>query len=458
MVETTLPDRAKVVRQYAGHSRGDLPTLISVNSTVLGTQAFDGLERMKESVTGGRKTSYEFDSSNSQPDRVVRPSGDVIAYVYLPELTEEPIKRTAIPKTASLTPIEATYEYDRKNARLLESTEQGLELIRTYNSQGEVATEKRIQDGEPPYEMFYVYSRTGRLLRYTDVLGQTQHYEHDDKGRMVWTELGDEGMPGYVKSVFTYNNQGLTASIHTVDSTAQQSLTITLEYDAQGRETLRVFDFGGSAQRLSQTWNGLDQVERRLLSEGAAAGGATLRDEKYEYELRGRLEYYTCTGPQSPVDPYGKTIQEQEFYFDALDNLEEVRTHFEGGSNRAKHEYNKEDPAQLGAVTNTHADYLDVELNYDDNGNLLQDREWALGYDSLGRLATVSTIDGGSPKAYGYDGEDTLSNVRGDSSNEQLFYRGDEPANRIDGDQQSTFVFAGGVPLAERQAGAGPKS
>ncbi|MFU2326185.1 sugar-binding protein [Pseudomonas sp. NFX98] len=457
MIETTLPDRAKVVRQYAGHSREDLPTLISVNGTVLGTQAFDGLGRMIESVTGGRVTTYEFDSSNSQPDRVIRPSGDVIAYEYMPELTEEPVKRTAIPKSGALAPIEATYEYDRKNARLLESSEQGLALIRTYNSQGEVATETRDQDDQS-YKMEYVHSRTGRLLRYTDVLGQVQHYEHDASGRMIWTELGEEGTPGHVKSVFTYNDQGLTASIHTEDSTAGQSLTITLEYDSQGRETLRVFDFGGSAQRLSQTWNGLDQVERRLLSEGAAPDGATLRDERYEYELRGRLEYYTCAGPQSPVDPYGKTIQEQEFYFDAIDNLEEVRTHFQGGSNRAKYVYNKEDPAQLGAITNTHADYPNAEQIYDDNGNLLQDREFILSYDYHGRLESVSTLGGGSAKTYGYDGEDTLSNVRGDAGNEQLFYRGDEPANRLDGDQHSTFVFGGGVALAERQAGAGPKS
>ncbi|OLU05998.1 YD repeat-containing protein [Pseudomonas reinekei] len=457
MIETTLPDRAKVVREYAVHSREDLPTKISVNGKVLGTQTFDGLERMTESVTGGRVTTYEFDSSNSQPARVIRPSRDVIAYEYLPELTEEPVKRTVIPKSGTLAPIEATYDYDRKNARLIESAEQGLALIRTYDSQGEVASEKRDQDGQS-HEMHYLYSRTGRLLRYTDVLGQVQHYEHDATGRMVWTEFGNEGSPGHVKTVFTYNDQGLTSSIQTVDTSGQQSLTITLEYDAQGHETLRVFDFGDSAQRLSQTWNGLDQVERRLLSEGASAGGATLRDEQYEYELRGRLEFYTCTGPLAPVDPYGKTIQEQEFYFDALDNLEEVRTRFAGGRNIAKFVYDRDDPAQLGAITNSHADYPNIELNYDANGNLLQDREFELGYDSLGRLETVSTLGGGSTKTYGYDGEDTLSNVRGGAGNEQLFYRGDEPANRIDGDRNSTFVFAGGVALAERQGGADPKS
>ncbi|MHC8320136.1 RHS repeat domain-containing protein [Pseudomonas sp. GB2N2] len=455
MVETTLPDRAKVVREYAPHSRDDLPTRISVNNKLLGTQAFDGAGRMIESVTGGRITTYAFNSSDSQPSRVTRPSGDIAEYTYKLELTDEPVTRTSTPKVATLAPIQATYAYDPRNARLLESSEQGLTLHRTYNSNGEVATEKR-----DSYEMTYVHSRMGRLVRYTDVLGQIQGYEYDDKGRLTSTELGSLGTPGHIKSSFTYDSQGLTESISTEDTTAKQSLTIDLAYDSHGREILRVFDFGAAAQRLSQTWNGLDQVESRLLSDGSAAGGAVLRHEKYEYERRGRLEFYSTEGPQSPVDPAGKVIKEQLFFFDAIDNIEEVSTTFATGNNIAKYVFDREDPAQLGSVSNSHADYklFDTVFSYDDNGNLLQDAQWTMGYDSLGRLATVSGASGGSSKSYGYDGEDTLSRVSGDGSDEHIFYRGDEPANRIDGDQQNTFVFGNGVALAERQAGADPKS
>ncbi|UWF46972.1 sugar-binding protein [Pseudomonas sp. N3-W] len=458
LVETTLPDRNKVVREFAPHSRGDLPTLIRVNSTVLGTQAFDGLERMIESVTGGRLTRYEFEASQSQPDRVVRPSGDVIAYKYLPELTEEPIKRTTQPKAGALAVIDATYVYDKKNARLLESSEQGLALSRTYNSNGEVSSETRIHD-DVTYQMAYVYSRMSRLIRYTDVLGQVQRYEYDNKGRLEWTALGETGKPGYIKTDFTYTPQGQTASIDTSDATAGQNLKITLEYDVLGRETGRVFDFGASKTRLSQTWNGLDQVTGRLLSEGADKGGPTLRDEEYEYESRGRLEFYACSGPQSPVDPYDKTLTQQMFFFDALDNLEEVQTRFVGGTNTALFYYENDDPAQLSRISNSHADYPAMAFSYDENGNLLEDEAGRrLAYDSLGRLESVSEMNGGSPKGYQYDSEDILSTVRGSSSDEQRFYKGDNLVNRIDGDQQSTFLRAGGVVLAEHQEGAVPKS
>nr|GFC49785.1 hypothetical protein [Tanacetum cinerariifolium] len=55
MVETELADGAWVKRDYALHSREDLPVLISVNDIVLGEQAFDGLGRRVMARTGGRE-------------------------------------------------------------------------------------------------------------------------------------------------------------------------------------------------------------------------------------------------------------------------------------------------------------------------------------------------------------------------------------------------------------------
>jgi hypothetical protein len=247
--------------------------------------------------------------------------------------------------------------------------------------------------------MTYVHSRLGRVIRYYDVIGQVQLSEYDrSTGKLAYTELGVPGTGGYVRSDFTYNDRGLTQRISTVDG-SNGKVSIQLEYDALGRETLRMFDFNGTQSWLKQVWNNLDQVEQRELSEGSAPGETLLRDENYRYELRGRLEEYWCEGPQSPVDPYGNVISEQIFFFDALDNHEEVRTTFIKGSatetNRAQFEYTGEDPTQLTAVVNSHVDYPDAVLEYDANGNLIKDEEGrALSYDLLSRLVEVS---GASP-------------------------------------------------------------
>ncbi|WP_339475095.1 MULTISPECIES: RHS repeat-associated core domain-containing protein [unclassified Pseudomonas] len=471
MLETTLPTRDKVVREYAGHSRSDLPTLIKVGATAMGTQAFDSLERLTQSTTGGRVTQHEYDTTYSKANRVIQPSGDVIHYEYAYELTDEPLTRNAVAGEATIgrlkevpTPIKAIYEYDPQNARLTSSSEIDIELARTYDVQGEIKSEVRtVANVADPYEMVYVHSRLGRLIRYHDVTGQVQLFEYDQtNGRLNYTQLGVEGCESYIRSDFTYNAQGLTERIATVDG-ASDSVVIDIEYDALGRETLRTFNLNGSTSWLKQSWNSLDQIEQRELSEGANQGDTLLRNETYRYELRGRLEEYRCEGPQAPVDPFGYPMTRQLFFFDALDNHEEVRTTFIKGqateSNIARFEYNNQDPAQLTRVTNSHADYPDIELEYDANGNLIKDEEGrTLSYDLLSRLVEVSGPGSDGGRFYGYDGGDQLSASGSDGDREQQFYRNGTPVNSVGATQSRTYVSADGVTLAERQEGARPKS
>jgi len=471
MLETTLPTTDKVVREYAGHSRGDLPTLIKVGATELGTQAFDSLERITQSTTGGRVTRHEYDTTYSKANRVIQPTGDVIHYEYAYELTDEPLTRNAVAGKETIarlkatpTPIAATYDYDSQDARLLNSAEQGIKLERTYDIQGEIKTETRtVTDNVDPYEMTYTHSRLGRLIRYHDVTGQVQSFVYDrTNGRLTYTQLGEQGTDGYIRSDFTYNDQGLMARIATVAG-AGGNVTIELDYDAQGRETLRTFTLNGSKSWLKQGWNGLDQIEGRELSEGAIPGETLLRNETYRYELRGRLEEYRCEGPQSPVDPLGNRMTRQVFFFDALDNHEEVRTTFIKGqgteSNTARFEYNSPDPTQLTRVTNSHADYPDIDLEYDANGNLIKDEEGrTLSYDLLSRLVQVSDSGSAGGRSYAYDGNDQLSASGSDTDREQQFYRDGKPVNSVGATQNRTYLAANGVMLAERQDGAVPKS
>ena len=180
-----------------------------------------------------------------------------------------------------------------------------------------------------------------------------------------------------------------------------------------------------------------------------------LRDETFEYDPRGRLELYTATGPNSPLDPQGKQIQSQTFKFDALDNLTEVTTVFAGGSNIALYEYNGEDPVQLSAVSNSHADYpARIELDYDANGNLTVDEAGRLlDYDALGRLLSVSAAGDAPAVDYGYDALDSLTNSQSTEGKEQRFYRDGQLANQLRGEEQRSFVRAGEHLLAEHQSG-----
>ncbi|MCU1720156.1 RHS repeat domain-containing protein, partial [Pseudomonas sp. 5P_5.1_Bac1] len=431
-----LPDSAQVERRYAEHSTEDLPTWIGVDGVVLGEQSFDGLERMYRSVTGGRERTFAFDGGQQQPSSVTTAKGQVIDYEYNPNLGEAPIQRR-------IQNVTADYEYDKDNARLLSSRENDQSLNCTYYSTGELKTEQRVNAGQTR-NMAYEYSLRGRLLAYTDVLGQQQRYHYDAGGRLESTSLGQ------TETHFSYNASGLTSRIVTEDKAEGHSVRIDLEYDDFGREILRTFTFDdGVIQTLEQRYNVRDALEQRTLRQGSV-----LRDESYTYDSRGRLEDYRCTGSDLPLDSWGKPIQRQVFEFDVLDNLIQVRTVFPGGENLATYLFEGQDPTQLSAVRNSHADYPAlISLDYDADGNLISDEQGRnLSYDALGRLLSVSE-DGSEMLEYRYDAQDILSGSIGGEGDEQRFYCDGQLVNQLQGGEQRTFIRGGDHVLAERVTG-----
>ena len=445
LTREVLPDNAVVVREYAVHSSEDLPTLISVAARssapalLLGTQAFDGLSRMKNSITGNRYRGYNYTGSQAQPSSVETPGGAVIEYSYQPHLSDEPVGR-------EVNGVKAVYELDAKNARMTECSEPTHKLKREYYSTGELKSEQR-EEGGDEFGMQYCYSLRGRLLSYTDVLGNTQIYRYDSAGRMIGTQLGS------TETVLTYDGNGLNDLIDTLDLTIDQRLKVHLEYDDFGRETSRMFDYGaGLTQVLTQGYNVLDQMTTRVLTQ---AGGA-LRDESFTYDDRGRLSFYEVQGPEAPYDPAGKQLIFQSFDCDALNNHTSVFTAFVGAAgedwNEASYSYSDDDPAQLIEITNDHADYaaFNLRLTYDQNGNLTKDEAGrVLEYDALSRLVKVTPDDGSPALDYSYDPVDILSAA----ANERRFYRAGELANLVEGGEGRTFMRAGEALLAEHQGG-----
>ncbi|WP_081729387.1 RHS repeat-associated core domain-containing protein [Pseudomonas sp. QTF5] len=449
MTENTLPMGAVVRRQYAEHSAEDLPIQISVDNYVLGLQDFDGLDRKKSDTTGGRMQTYSYDIGQAQPASVTTADEQLIRYKYRPQLGEEPWLRY-LPGDAG--EIEAVYEHDVQNARLMHCESEGLGLSREYFTTGEVKTETRTSvDGE--YTMMYDNSLIGRQLSYTDVLGQLQSYGYDLTGRLVKTQLGT------TSSVFTYDEFGRPFTTETQDGS--QKVITTLTYDKFDRETKRVFNLNGVMQELTQVYNEVDALVQRTLK----AGTEVLRDEMYDYDPRGRLVTYTCEGSQPPKDPYGNEIRSQVFRFDAMDNITGVITSFGEKENVARHFYENPDKTQLTRITNTYtntdvntdAKYpAEIKLEYDLNGNLIRDEVGRnLVYNALNQLLSVND------SSFKYDPQNTLTGSRSgdvDSTQEQRFYQKGELANRIQGAEKSTFVRGEGGVLAEQQVGADPKT
>ena len=384
-IKTTLPDKAKVVREYAAHSAEDLPTLISVEGQVLGTQGFDGLGRMTSSTTGGREKVFDFRAGELQPWKVTTARHHEIEYTYAPQLGEEPTLRKVSGSANS-----AKYEYDPQNARLKSCTDQDQMLEREYFSTGEIHTEKVSQVQGEPLTMTYDYSLRGRIRSYKDVLGQTQTYDYDSLGRLDKTTLGN------IRSTFEYNSLGLMASITTEDGPlgdlGNPQVIIKLDYDKQGREVARIFYLNGVEQTLVQDYDEVDNLSSRTLKEG----DVIIRQETYVYDVRSRLVSYECTGTQPPEDPHGRSINSQYFTFDALDNITLVDTIYTDGTYlMAEYAFDNTDPVQLSSLTYTFNGGVPQTtlFTYDEEGNMTSDELGrVLEYDPLNRLSSVSLI------------------------------------------------------------------
>ncbi|NIF30286.1 RHS repeat protein [Pantoea sp. Tr-811] len=416
-VTHTLGDKNKVVREYALHSEQDLPTLIKVPATkdiLLGTQTFDGLGRLETATTGGRLQKYEYDPGQTKPARVYKykqdlQTFDLIHYEYNPVLSEEPTKRYLAGAADGQGVADigtATYGFDPKKAWLVDFEVQGQKVNRTYFSTGEVKTETRDLGEEKPYTMSYRSSLQSRAEGYTDVLGQEQSYDYDAFGRLQATQLAG------VASTFTYDAFGRMASYTTREG--GRSLATTLTYDDFEREQTRTFDFGDVKQTLTQRYDDFDGMVQRTLDEN----GKVLRDEHYKYDARGRLVTYICKGEndqsmplEPPQDAWGNKIYQQDFSFDAIDNITLVTTtDLDKKVHRTVYEFKNTDPAQLSAFIHVSAGGAQpkVTLEYDDYGNMTKDDEGrTLAYDALNRL--VSVDDGTQTQSYAYDAKDVLT-------------------------------------------------
>lgn len=448
VLDTTLPGNAVVTRSYAPHSAEDLPVSISVNGAVLGTQTFDGLDRMVESVTGGRKRTLHYAAGDARPFRVTTPANKEILYEYLPQLGEEVAVRT-LPGGA------ASYTYDEQNALLMHCSEQGIGLEREYYSNGELRKEIRTREGREDDVVEYRYSLKGRFMHWS-MDGIKHETGYDSTGR---PDLAVGMGIGRTFTRFKYDTFGRLEFIITKESEDQASLVVQVRYDDFGREVFRRFDTPFSGRTLELTYDAADALTHRVLTEG----DTLIRDESFYYDVRSRLQRHEIEGAELPMDPYGKTFTRQVFVADALDNITRCITEYEdGGRMTADYRFTGDDPCQLSSIIRViqrsadgPADEpIEEVLEYDADGNLIRDEQGrTLVYDPLGRLTGVEALGSLAEATYRFDALDVLAERSSGGSTERRFYVDGALAARVQDNQRSAYLRGGGHLIAEHVEG-----
>lgn len=399
-----FPDGTKLERSYAPFTEQPLVTQISVNGEVIGSREYDGRFRVIREEVGGRVTTNQYEGANPLPSSVIEPSGQIIKYTYIPELSN-------VIQTISVGDATQSFEYDPKTGLMLSAKQSNdlgsFDLSMTYDVWGRLTSETFLTPWATR-STAYTYSEEGLLLSYTDAGGETTKFSYDNYGRINRTSDAQTNVE------ITYDELNRIQS-WTVNSPSE-SIQTNLTFDEFSREIQRdIIMSDGQATRLRQYYDCFGLIEKKTTSSFTQGDDAEtiLKTEIYTYDNIHRLSKYVSDGDLKTQDEYGNDILNQEYTYDAFGNILTVTTEFSDNEDKNVTTYyykNENDPCQLTNISYTHPDYpAAVDLTYDANGRLISDHKGrTLSYDPLGRLQSVDDSQKTPAIAFSYDAHNQL--------------------------------------------------
>ncbi|WP_422418630.1 RHS repeat domain-containing protein [Pseudomonas sp. GZD-222] len=257
------------------------------------------------------------------------------------------------------------------------------------------------------------FSRRGRALSVTDVLGYITAYSYDVYGRV--SKLSNAGC----ETSFTYGDNGLLLKEVVDEPASDYCVTVTYAYDVMGNELSRTFECPGMATHtLSRTLLADGRLSKSVLTVGSAEHSS----DEYSYDAQGRLIAWSASNKH--YEYATSPVNRQTFSYDVLGNV--VTTQPKAGPDGAGYawgylmtrEYSADKPGLLikhdsqavasdgqGRWTKTvHS------ISYHPNGQLNRsyrsaqytgDRYHDYAYDDVGRLRGVFEA-GGNQSPLGY--------------------------------------------------------
>ena len=442
VIETRLPDGVVVTREYDPRSAGDHPVAIKANGYALGHRTYDALMRVSTTTVGGRTEQLEYERGQAEPSRKTCASGKVINFSLDPVFKGEVAERSV----ENNSNVVSRFNRDALHGQLLQASNRSSQENYHYYASGRLKRKEYLIE-KKQFETSHAYSLLGKVMRFTDVLGNHQHYRYDPFGRLERIEANT------LITTYSYDQQGALKSLRVNDSHTGYWLNTDLIYDDFGREIQRTFTSSESPVLvIEQSFTSEDKLQRRTLR----SQETVLRDETFRYDKRGRLNRYACSGSQGPVDAWGNTIISQLYEHDELDNIIRLTTHFRGGENITTFHYDYLDRTQLSSVTHSHPDYSPRHrrFEYDDDGNQLNDELGRLlGYDELGCLCSVAAGTSSTSSTlveYRYTPSDNIQSSRSAAGViKEFFYHEGFLTNELQGEHRRSYVRYGAHAVAQ---------
>ncbi|MBX8554625.1 hypothetical protein K5D43_09030 [Pseudomonas cichorii] len=365
--------------EYPAHTTSPLTSRLTLNKPSdkyvheWGSRKIDGLDRVVEVQTGGRKKTFSYTGSN----------------------TWGVLSSTPPPSTTASQKVSTQFAYDSSTSTLTQTTT-------GYPTTTTKATS--------------TYSLRGVLLKYTDDFGNQTTYTYDLLGRLTGTSGKD------VSTTLSYDSDERLVKESVTEQASKTCMTITYKYDARNREIERVFSASGYPDlTLRQSFDG----NNRLASITLLRDKTELSLERFSYTSGGQLAVYECSGSQRPLDASGKKLSKQTFSYNPLGSLQQCISVFDGGQDTATFNYDAKDKTQLRSITHSATGIGAVTLDYDTFGRLSNNESgYSLTYNNAGQLGQI--LRSGSDfreYSYLYDEQGKVGACFGTYYYERYYYR-----------------------------------
>ncbi|UVM58328.1 hypothetical protein LOY37_12325 [Pseudomonas sp. B21-012] len=256
------------------------------------------------------------------------------------------------------------------------------------------------------------FSLCGKILKFTDVVGNVTAYQYDALGRRT----GSTSSACITTLTYADNGQLTTEVIQDVAS--GKAMIVDYTYDVSGNETSRKFSCDGlAAHTLVRTYFGDGRLKSSALQIDDDAGYT----DNYTYDGKNRVGYWGRTGGKFPLNENGKKVVTQTFSYDALGNsTSQVSTHAPENTHSTFSYASK----QPGALT----EYSGQSLTVDTLGRTTNSMGRHITYHENGQVNTygVTFADDPTPYTFNYDDRGRYRGTTLGSRTETYHYRGDK--------------------------------
>ncbi|RDB35942.1 MAG: hypothetical protein DCC88_07395 [Spirobacillus cienkowskii] len=374
----------------------------------------------------GKETRYIYDSNGNLVTKVFK-SGIKTNYYYnnLNLLDKEESVSVNGNKLDTF-----YYEYDPETLLLQSESNSSGKLKYTYDKNGNLLSVTYPNE----QSILYLHDFYGKIISLTDIKGLKTTYHYSSKtGLLESTQVMIPGQEELYERYF-YDSFGRLSS-----KIMPNKIAVNYEYNDNGKLSNMSYLLNDNAFVLGYSFKYYDNGN--LLSKERFDNNILqVSSEIYKYNEINNLSHYSCAGNYCPKSYNGTSIVAENFEFDDLNNIKEIKTtYLDGGSDLIKYNYSEINPVQLVSIMQNNNER---NFKYNDDGQMIKDDQGnQFFYNSSQKIEKIK-FSHGNENFYFYLANGSLYvNTESNGNSSYIYYHGNKVINQTDNEKVTSYFL-----------------